>query len=99
MNEPKLIASLERFGRILPEVVRDVAPDDAAWKPPDEAWSILEVVCHLADEEVLDFRQRVALTLRDPSEAWPPIDPEGWAVERQYNQRQLGEVVPRFVSL
>ena len=99
MNHAMLIASLERFGQMLPAVVRDVTDGDAAWKPPDGAWSILEVVCHLADEEVSDFRQRVALTLSDPNRPWPPIDPDGWAVERRYNEGKLGEVVSRFVSL
>lgn len=99
MNEAKLIASLERFGRMLREVVRDVSDDDAAWKPADGAWSILEVVGHLVDEETSDFRQRVALTLENPSTSWPPIDPEGWAVERRYNEGKLSEAVSRFESL
>ena len=58
MNHQKLIASLERFGRMLSEVVRDVTPDDSRWKPPDGAWSILEIVRHLGDEEAFDFRER-----------------------------------------
>ena len=28
-----------------------------------------------------------------------PIDPEGWAVERRYNEGDLAEQVQRFVSL
>ena len=56
MNDLKLIESLERFAQMLPAVVHGVAPDNARWKPPDGAWSILEIVCHLADEEELDFR-------------------------------------------
>ena len=35
---------------MLPEIVRDIAPTDVCWKPPDGAWSILEVFLHLADE-------------------------------------------------
>jgi hypothetical protein len=99
MNLEKLIASLERFGRILPEVVRDVPEDDSRWKPPDGAWSILEIVSHLADEEELDFRNRLGLALADPDATWPPIDPEGWAIERRYNEDQLSEAVARFTSL
>jgi hypothetical protein len=99
MDAARLIAALERFGRVLPALVRDVAADEAAWKPPDGAWSILEVVCHLVDEEVLDFRHRLALTLSDPEQSWPPIDPEGWAVERRYNESRLSDAVPRFESL
>ena len=89
MNVENLIQSLDRFGSMLPEVVRDVSPTNARWKPPDGAWSILEVVCHLADEEEFDFRERIRLVLNDPEESWPPIDPEGWAVARRYNEGDL----------
>jgi hypothetical protein len=99
MNCPKMIASLERFGRMLPVVLRDVDLEDARWKPPDGAWSILEVVCHLADEEELDFRKRVERTLADPDQPWPPINPEGWSVERHYNEGKLDEAVARFSLL
>jgi DinB superfamily len=99
MNPTNLIASLERFGWLLPDVVSEVSPDDARFKPPDAAWSILEVVCHLADEEVADFRLRLARTLNNPTEPWEPIDPEGWATQRQYNEGRLEDAVSRFTSL
>jgi hypothetical protein len=84
---------------MLPEVVRDIDADDARWKPPSGAWSILEIVSHLADEEEYDFRVRINATLVHPDQDWPPIDPEGWAVERHYNAGDLGTAVDRFVSL
>lgn len=99
MNLENLIGSLERFGLMLPAVVRDVSPADSRWKPADGAWSILEIVCHLADEEEFDFHVRLELTLADPAVAWPPIDPDGWAVERRYNEGQLESAVARFTSL
>src|SRR5262245_52090662 len=99
MDVEKQIASLVRFGRMLPEVVGEVRDPDAAWKPPDGAWSILEVVCHLVDEETADFRRRLALTLENPNEPWSPIDPEGWAVERRYNDGNVRDVASRFASL
>ena len=98
MNVDNLIQSLERFGSMLPAVVRDVNSDDAAWKPEDGAWSILEIVSHLADEEEFDFRVRIESTLNDPQADWPPIDPEGWAVQRKYNEGWLSDVVERFTQ-
>ncbi len=98
MHLKRLIDSLERFAEILPAVVRGVSADDARWKPADGAWSILEIVTHMADEEVEDFRTRVELTLRDPAEPWPPIDPETWAVDRRYNEGDLAGALKRFVS-
>ncbi len=101
MGEPavdaeRLIARLERFGDTLPAVVGDLRPPDARWRSADGAWSILEIVTHLADEEVEDFRPRLRLTLDTPAEPWPPIDPEGWAVEHRYNEGDLAEALGRF---
>ena len=78
-------------------LTRDVGEIQAAWKPAPDQWSILEVINHLADEEVEDFRARLALTLSDPASVWPPIDPPGWVAERGYASRPLAESVDRFV--
>ncbi len=97
MGTPRLIDRLERFAQTLPAVVGDISPDDARWRPGDGAWSILEIVNHMADEEVGDFRTRLELTLRGAGEPWPPIDPEGWAIERRYNEQDPSATVDRFV--
>lgn len=70
--------------------------DDARWKPADGSWSILEVVCHLADEESEDFRARLERTLRDPTEPWPPLDLDRVAERRGYNAMDLADTVERF---
>lgn len=99
MDPGRLIDSLERFGAALPAVVAGVGPDDARWRPPEGAWSILEIVCHLADEEAEDFGARLRMTLEDPEKPWPAIDPPGWAARRRYNDGDLGVAVARFASL
>lgn len=78
--------------------VSGVGAAQARWKPEPAKWSMLEVVTHLADEEVEDFRRRVDLTLHSPDAAWPPIDPERWAVERRYNEGSLAEALVRFLA-
>jgi len=76
MNDEQLIRSLEAFPAALHGAVACLSHDDATWRPPDGAWSVLEIVAHLADEEDVDFRTRVRMTLEDPSRNWPGIDPE-----------------------
>ncbi|HVZ94965.1 MAG TPA: DinB family protein [Phycisphaerales bacterium] len=98
MNAENLIRRLDDFGRALPAAVSVVTADEARWKPPSGAWSILEIVCHLGDEETDDFRTRLKLTLESPNSVWPPIDPEGWARERGYLDRELGPAVQSFVN-
>ena len=95
MESLHLIDSLERFADLLPVVVAGIPPADFRWQPDRGVWSVLEIVCHLADEEVEDFRTRLELTLRDPSLEWPPIDPEATAAERRSSVtwlRSLGAV-------
>ncbi len=96
MDAGSLIKSLEAFPARLTALVNGVPPQDGRWRPGERQWSILEIVNHLADEEVDDFRRRVQLTLEDPARDWPPIDPEAWALERRHNERDLGESLSRF---
>jgi hypothetical protein len=89
---------LEANGLAFGALAEGVPAEQARWKPSPEQWSILEVVNHLADEEVDDFRRRIVLTLRDPKAPWPPIDPPRWAIERRYNERQLADSIERFLT-
>lgn len=79
-------------------MVEGVSDEQARWKPDEAAWSVLEVINHLYDEEMEDFRLRIDYTLYRPGEEWPPIDPEGWVTERHYNGRVLESSVWNFLS-
>lgn len=61
--------------------------DDAAWRarPAPAEWAPVEIVCHLRDEEAEDFGARLRVVLAG-GQAFTPIDPEAWAVERRYRE-------------
>lgn len=96
MDLARLIASLESFPPMLRASVAGLGDNELRWKPEANTWSVLEIVCHVADEEVDDFRPRVLGTLEDASKPWSPIDPEGVAVSRRYNEQSLETVLDRF---
>lgn len=98
MNLEPLFHSLQSFPEALTGAVVNLSDDDARWRPADGAWSILEIVTHLADEEALDFKVRLRLTLEDPEQDWPGIDPEGWASQRRYNEGRLRNSLARFAA-
>jgi len=79
-------------------LVGGVNPDQARWQPSPGKWSVLEIVNHLGDEERDDFRRRLDLLLHHPDQEWPAIDPEGWCVERKYNERELTISLQEFLS-
>ena len=98
MRVHDIIERLRANADVFDALTRGVSEEQARWKPASDKWSILEVVNHLADEEVEDFRHRIDFTLHRPGEPWPPIDPEAWVLGRQYNLRELGESVERLLT-
>jgi len=79
-------------------LARNISDAQARWKPAPEEWSVLEVICHLYDEEREDFRTRTRLTLENPEADWPPIDPVGWVTARGYNQREPQTSLEAFLQ-
>jgi DinB family protein len=98
MNLSYFIDRFSRNREVFSGLVAGVDVAQGKWKPAPDKWSILEVVNHLYDEEREDFRQRLELTLADPAKPWPPIDPRGWVVSRDYASRELGESLANFLA-
>jgi hypothetical protein len=93
-----LYQDLTQGVEIIRALIRGVTPAEARFKPNPESWSVLEVICHLDDEEREDFRQRLDIILHRPTETWPPIDPVGWVTARRYNERNLVETLDSFLA-
>ena len=79
-------------------LLADISQDEAQIKPNPEAWSILEVVCHLYDEEREDFREHLDFILYRQNEEWHRIDPDGWVTERRYNDQNFTEMQEKFLA-
>jgi DinB superfamily len=89
---------LQDSAEIIRALVTGVTLEEARLKPDPESCSILEVVCHLYDEEREDFRPRLDIILHRPAESWAPIDPQGWVTSRNYNERNLAEALESFLA-
>jgi len=75
-----------------------ITQEEARIKPSAESWSILEVVCHLHDEEREDFREHLDFILYRQSEEWHRIDPQSWVTERKYNGQNFIEMQKKFFA-
>src|SRR5215510_2961183 len=67
-------------------------------KPSPGRWSILEVVCHLYDEEREDFREHLDFILHRQHEVWHPISPFAWVKLRKYNERNFKTMQRKFFA-
>jgi hypothetical protein len=94
----EIITRLEHTAQAIQSLVDGVNEEQARWKPGPENWSITEVICHLADEEVEDFRRHVDQLLNQTDEPWSLIDPQGWVTQRKYNQQDHCAVLLRFLN-
>jgi hypothetical protein len=72
--------------------------EEARIKPDEGSWSVLEVVCHLHDEEREDFREHLDFILHRQDEEWHTIDPRDWVWERRYNEQQFDEMRGKFFA-
>lgn len=96
MDIEQASSQLAHQGQAIFALAGDLTEEEYRFKPDPEYWSILEVLNHLVDEEVLDFRRHLEHILFTPDKPWPKIDPQGWVTEKRYNDRQLGETLQNF---
>jgi hypothetical protein len=96
MEYKTLYQELQNSTEMIRALLTGVAPEAARLKPSAESWSILEVVCHLYDEEREDFREHLDFILHRQNEEWHAIDTEGWVTQRKYNDQNFAEMQEKF---
>jgi len=68
------------------------------WKQNPEKWCLLEIVCHLHDEEIHDFRYRTQWCLEHPNQIPPSIDPVGWVTIHDYINQDYPTMLNKFLT-
>ena len=96
MNLERAINQLRQQGQAIITLSNGLTDSEVRWKPTPSSWSILEVLNHLVDEEVLDFQRHLDHLLHTPEAPWPEIDPQGWVTEKKYNETQLKKTLQAF---
>ncbi|MDA0294566.1 MAG: DinB family protein [Planctomycetota bacterium] len=94
-----MIDRLECIPDSLGVLLADLSHEDARWRPSESDWSVLEIICHLVDEDLDDFSTRLRMTLEAPDADWPGIDPSAAARERQYRERDLQTMLREFKAV
>ena len=98
MEFETLYQELRNSTDIINTLLIGISQEDAQFKPTPEAWSILEVICHLHDTECEDFREHLDFILHRQNEDYHLIDPQAWVKERRYNEQDFQEMQDKFFS-
>jgi len=97
MNIKKITNELKRNKNVFKELLDELPEEQYLWKQNPEKWCLLEIVCHLFDEEREDFRTRTKHVLETPELPLPKIDPVGWVKERKYLEQDYSKRLSEFL--
>jgi DinB family protein len=89
------MARLERTPDDLEGAIKGVPDDVLSRRPDGKNWSAREVVCHVRDiEESFMARFQAIMVMTEPT--FPPVEPDRWAEERQYQRNNVVEALHAF---
>lgn len=94
---PLLIQDHAHFPTGLLNLFQGVPEDVLREREAEGRWSPLEILAHLRDEEILDFRVRARAAI-EGTEIALNVDPERWVAEKRYNEMDPGAVFLDFAS-
>ena len=94
----KIIGELERNILLFNNLLKGIPSEEYLWKKSKNKWCLLEIVCHLLDEEREDFRKRLRHILENLKKDFDPIDPVGWVQKRDYLAKDYNTVLQQFLS-
>jgi len=98
MDTKYIIEELERNKILFNDLLENIDREVYLWRPTQDKWNILEILCHLYDEEREDFRARLKHTLENPGVPLPSIDPIGWVATRKYAEQDYEKMLQKFLS-
>jgi hypothetical protein len=98
MEPENIIDLLEQNQYTFKALLKDISHELIYWKPAPDKWCLLEILCHLYDEEREDFRTRVKSVLEDPRKPLPKIDPLRWVTDHEYMKQEYLHKLLSFLT-
>jgi DinB family protein len=87
---------LEQTPIIIEKIVWAASDEQMHWKPAMDRWSISEVLAHLAEVEVLGFRDRIQKMLDKDNPGLEPYDQNAAYSEGKYSSGKARENLKKF---
>ena len=91
----KHIEAAEKSPKEIAAAVSGLPPDVLRYKPAPEKWSILEILGHLADIEIV-YAHRLRQMLADEEPVIAPMDQDAWAKHLGYMDAPAPELVAAY---
>lgn len=98
MTPQDIINHLSKNQLVINNLFKEITNFQALWKPDSSKWNMLEVICHLVDEEKFDFRVRVKSVLDNPRKDLPNFNPLDWVTKHSYIKQDIGIKTKEFLE-
>ena len=98
MQFESLYLELIDSSNMIRALLQGITDEEARSRPNPGSWSLLEVLCHLYDEEREDFREHLDFILHRQNEEWHRIDPPAWVTARRYNEQDFRAMKEKFIG-
>jgi len=98
MNHSKIINELSRNKNVFKELMAGKTEEEYMWKSSPDKWCLLEIICHLYDEEREDFRTRTKHVLETPELDLIPFDQLAWINDRKYIEQNYTVILSKFIN-
>lgn len=98
MDHSFIINKLSENKKVYSALLSEVSEEEYLYRHQKDKWCLLEIICHLYDEELYDFRTRVKSVLENPETTPPAIDPAGWVKQRNYIEQKYSEMLEKFLN-
>ena len=97
MKTSLIIKKLAANQAVFQHLFDSLSEEEIYWKPYPTHWCILEILCHLHDNEHEDFKARVQSVLENPNTPFISIEPSLWVKERAYLEQDFDEKLVAFL--
>lgn len=93
-----IITELERNKDVFRHLFQGLTKAWYTYEITPGKWNLLQILCHLHDEEKEDFRTRVNCVLHQPERPLTPIDPIEWVSSRDYAGQDYEKMLKLFLE-
>jgi hypothetical protein len=92
------LTSLAGTSRRLQRLTERISSKQASARPAPDKWSAKEIICHLADCELV-YGMRYRKIVAEPKPSLVPFDQDAWADNLQYRRQPLKGSLATFLAL
>ena len=98
MKAPLIINKLAANQGVFQHLFTNISKKEMLWRPYPKHWCLLEILCHLHDNEQEDFKARVQSVLKNPTTPLISIEPTLWVSERNYLAQNFDKKLTAFLQ-